>query len=219
LTSDIFVYGPKGIFSTLEDLFKWDQALETEKLVKAPMLRQAFTSAKLNNGMETQYGFGWYVNKENGLDVIEHAGGYLGYRAIIRRYPGQRTTVVLLSNNATIEATPLAKKIAQVYLADAMKADAGAKVELSILKEYVGKYEGDPNVMPNLMIDITLEDGELYITSPIKPKTRLLAQSNTLFVIAETASNVTFNRDEKGGVNGLTLTTRRGTINARKLPQ
>ena len=199
----------------------WIRALRdlarTAPGVKASTLKQAFTSGKLNNGMLTLYGFGWYVNQENGLDVLEHAGGYLGYRANIRRYPAQHTTIFLLSNNATVEPTPLARKIAAIYLAEQMKTPVGTKLDVQLLKEYVGKYEGDPNVMPNLLIDITLENDELYITSPIKPKTKLIARSDTLFVIADTASNVTFNRDEKGAVNGLTLMTRRGTVNARKL--
>lgn len=216
-TSDRFIFGAKGVISTLDDLLKWEQALETEKLVKAATLKEAFTSGKLNNGMTTLYGFGWYVNQENGLDVIEHAGGYLGYRAIIKRYPSAHTTIFLLSNNATIEPTPLAHKIAAIYLSGQMKQAVGQKLEAQLLKEYVGQYEGDPAVMQNLLIDITLENEELYITSPIKPKTKLLAQSETLFNIEGTASNVTFNRDEKGAVVGLTLTTRRGTVNARKL--
>ncbi|MBV9958722.1 MAG: serine hydrolase [Acidobacteria bacterium] len=216
-TSDRFIYGMKGVYSTLLDLSKWAGALESEQLVKAATLKQAFTSGRLNNGMQTLYGFGWYVNQENGLDVVEHAGGYLGYRATMRLYPAQHTAIFLLSNNDLIEPTPLARKIAEIYLADRMQKPVGKRVDVKLLQEYVGRYEGDPNVMQNLMIDITLENEELYITSPIKPKTKLLAQSDTLFNIAETASNVTFNRDDKGAVVGLTLMTRRGTVNARKV--
>lgn len=217
-TSDRFFYGPKGVVSTLEDMYKWAQALETEKLLKASTLKQAFTPARLSNGTETIYGFGWFLGKENGLDVYEHAGGYLAYRATIRRYPSQHTTVIVLSNNALIEPTSLAKKISQIYLSDRVKVAAEMKMDTAILKEYVGRYEADPKAMPNLMIDITLENDELYITSPIKPKTRLIAQSATEFQIADTASSVIFNRDEKGAVNGLTLKTRRAVFDAKKLP-
>lgn len=214
--SDRFFYGAKGVVSTLEDMYRWAEALETEKLVKASTLREAFTPARLRNGTETGYGFGWYIVKENGLDVYEHAGGYLGYRATIRRYPSERTTVILLSNNALVEPTSLAKKISQLYLSDRVKGGVAVKVEPAILKEYVGKYEADPKVMPDLMIEITMENEELYITSPIKPKTKLVAQSATAFQIAETSSSVIFNRDEKGVVTGLTLKTRRAVFEARK---
>lgn len=215
--SDVYLYGPKGVVTTAADLYKWNEALETEKLVKATTLRQAFTPSKLNNGTESPYGFGWAMGKEGGLDVVEHGGGYLGYRTNIKRYPGQRTTVILLANNAQVEVAPLGRKIGQIYLSDKMVAPVAIKVDSSILNSYVGKYEGDPAVMPNLIIEITLEDGELYITSPIKPKTKLLAQSPTEFSISETASTVSFNRDDKGTVSGLVLKTRRAIINARRL--
>ncbi|HKS28201.1 MAG TPA: serine hydrolase [Pyrinomonadaceae bacterium] len=218
-TSDTFLYGAKGVVSTLEDMYRWEMAIESGKLLEPSLLKQTFTPARLTNGMETTYGFGWYVYKDNGLDVYEHPGGYYAYRANIRRYPGLRTTVILLSNNALVEPVQLARKIAQIYVGDAAAQSAAAAVEISeaILKEYAGKYEGDPSVMPNLIIEVTLEGNELYITSPIKPKTKLIAQSATEFQIAETASTVTFKRDDKGTVAGLTLKTRRGLVEAKKL--
>jgi D-alanyl-D-alanine carboxypeptidase len=218
-TSDIFFYGAKGVISTLEDMYRWEQALAAEKLVKASTLKQAFTPGRLNSGTETIYGFGWYIVKDNGLDVYEHAGGYLAYRSNIRRYPAQRLTVILLSNNALIEPTSLTKKISQIYLSDRAKGAVAMKVDAAILKEYVGKYEADPKVMANLIIEITLEDGELYITSLIKPKTKLIALSPTEFQITDTASSVIFNRDEKRAVGSLTLKTRRAVFDAKKVIQ
>ncbi|HMF57661.1 MAG TPA: serine hydrolase [Pyrinomonadaceae bacterium] len=216
--SDIYIYGAKGVWSTAEDMAKWAEALMGGKLVKADTLKQAFMPTRLNNGTISQYGYGWYVNSDEGLNVVEHAGGYLGYRATIRLYPTERTIVILLSNNSTINATPLARQIAKIYLGERMVQPTGARVDPAILQSYVGKYEGDASVMPNLIIEITLENGELFITSPIKPKTKLIAQSATEFQIAETASSVTFNQDGQGNVTGLLLKTRRVNVNARRLP-
>jgi hypothetical protein len=81
-----------------------------------------------------------------------------------------------------------------------------------------GRYEGDPAMMANLIIEIMLEGGDLYIPSPIRPKTKLLAKSATEFMIAETASSLTFNQNAQGLVSSLTLQTRRGIVNARRLP-
>lgn len=215
--SDKFFFGAKGVISTAEDLAKWDHALETEKLVKAATLRRIFAPTRLNNGTMSAYGFGWYVSREGGLDVLEHGGGYLGYRSYLKRYPAEHTTLILLSNNGSLEYVPLTRKIGQIYLAERMTAPASVKVERAVLQSYVGKYEGDPTVMQDLIIEITLEDGELYITSPIKPKTKLLPQSPTDFAIAETASSLTFERDAQGNVSGMKLKTRRGIIDARKM--
>ena len=215
--SDVFLYGPKGVISTAADLFKWNEALQTEKLVKAATLRQAFTPMKLNDGTETSYGFGWFTGKDGGLELIEHAGGYLGYRTEIVRYPSQRTTIVVLSNNAQVEATPLARRIARIYLADKMVAPAARTLDAGILRSYVGKYKSEPGAVPDLLMEITLEEGELYITSPIRPKTKLLAKSATEFTIGEGTATVTFNKDDKGGVAGLTLKARMGIINAPRV--
>ena len=193
-------------------------ALETEKLVKTATLRQAFTPMKLNDGSESSYGFGWFIGKDGGLELIEHAGGYLGYRTDIGRYPNQHTTIVVLSNNAQVAAAPLAKRIARIYLADKMIAPAAVKLDAGLLSRYVGKYKsGSSALVPDLLIEITLENGELYITSPIRPKAKLLAQSATEFIISETTATVTFTKDDQVGVTGLTLKARMGIINAPRL--
>ncbi|MEA2939538.1 MAG: hypothetical protein QOD09_67 [Bradyrhizobium sp.] len=54
--------GDGGLFSTPDDLFLWDQALNTERLVRRGALEQAFTSGKTNDGTSVGYGFGWYTD-------------------------------------------------------------------------------------------------------------------------------------------------------------
>jgi CubicO group peptidase (beta-lactamase class C family) len=81
------IYGDGSINSTLEDLAKWDAALDTEKLVKAKTLKQAFEAGKLNDGSRTNYGFGWFVkHTPYGLET-SHSGGWAGFRNFIVRYP------------------------------------------------------------------------------------------------------------------------------------
>lgn len=70
-----FYNGAGSLFSTTEDLYKWDQALHTEKLVKASTLEQAFTRGKLNNGADTHYGFGWEIYRYRGVKYVIHPGG------------------------------------------------------------------------------------------------------------------------------------------------
>ncbi len=57
------VLGDGGIYSSVDDLFRWDQALYTTQLVRAETLQQAFTSAVLTNGKPTNYGFGWEIGE------------------------------------------------------------------------------------------------------------------------------------------------------------
>ena len=216
--SDRFIYGPKGVITTTSDLATWCEALDAEKLLKAESLRLAYTPMRLNDGSQTSYGFGWGISTDSGLPILEHPGGYLGYRTDIRRYPTEHTTIVVLSNNAQVDAQALARSIGHIFLADKMSEPAAKrKLAPADLKRFVGKYEGEAPGMPNVAIEITLENDELYITSSIRPKTKLLAQTEVEFLIAGTSATLTFNPDGKGSVSGLTLKTRMGPINARRL--
>ena len=96
---DLLTYGEGGIYSTVADLFKWDHALYTEKLVKRSTLDEAFTRAKLNDGSVANYGFGWAIAEYNGKTIYAHAGRYGGFNTYIKRFPQERTTIIFLTNH------------------------------------------------------------------------------------------------------------------------
>jgi CubicO group peptidase (beta-lactamase class C family) len=112
------IYGEGKIFSTLEDIYRWDQALYGDKLVRPSTLAQAFTPARLKDGTLTDYGFGWGIEDCHGVSCHEHSGGWLGFRTFVRRYPGLRFTVVVASNLAQVDTEALADKVAELYLRD-----------------------------------------------------------------------------------------------------
>jgi CubicO group peptidase (beta-lactamase class C family) len=78
------VAGDGGIYSTVDDLFRWDQALKTEKLVTRSTLAEAFTPAKVEEGRST-YGFGWNVGVDGANRYVWHTGNHAGFRAFIER--------------------------------------------------------------------------------------------------------------------------------------
>lgn len=110
------IYGEDNIYTTIEDMSKWDQALYTEELVKAVTLKEAFTPGKLNDGTSTHYGFGWFVNQLYGFDIVAHGGSWLGFRTAIVRFPGQHFTVVVLANSAQFKVNDVAKSISKIFL-------------------------------------------------------------------------------------------------------
>jgi CubicO group peptidase (beta-lactamase class C family) len=95
---DLLTYGEGGIYSTVTDMFKWDQALQTEKLVKRSTLDEAFTCGKLNDGSLTNYGFGWAISEVNGEPIQSHGGRYGGFNTYIKRFPNERATIIFLTN-------------------------------------------------------------------------------------------------------------------------
>lgn len=112
------VYGADNIYTTVEDMYSWDQALSTEKLVRAATLEEAFTAGRLNNGKATNYGFGWFLIEALGLEALAHGGSWLGFRTYILRFPDQRFTVIVLSNLDQFRPDVLATEISKIYLDD-----------------------------------------------------------------------------------------------------
>jgi len=95
---EILTKGDGGIFSTTGNLFKWDQALYSDVLVKPPTLLEAFTSYRLQNRLLTGYGFGWAVSDQPTGKIVSHGGGFGGFRAYIERQPNKKRTIIFISN-------------------------------------------------------------------------------------------------------------------------
>ena len=104
------VLGDGGIYSNLNDLFKWDQALYGSSLVSDSSLQKAFTPNK-----ET-YGFGWRIDVYKGHRRYHHNGSTSGFRNTIQRYPDDHFTVIILTNRAAPGVQPLAEQLADWYL-------------------------------------------------------------------------------------------------------
>jgi CubicO group peptidase (beta-lactamase class C family) len=89
--------GDGGIYSTVDDLFKWDQSLYTDKLVRQSTLAEAFTPGKVEEGSSI-YGFGWNVAEDGSGKYVWHTGNQAGFRAFIERRLTPRITVIILTN-------------------------------------------------------------------------------------------------------------------------
>lgn len=111
------VLGDGGIYSSVEDLFKWDQELYANRLVSASLRQQSFTPAMLNDGTQTKYGYGWYVEPYKNFSSVYHTGSTRGFRNALFRLPDQRLTVIILTNRNEGEPIELARKVADLVLA------------------------------------------------------------------------------------------------------
>ncbi len=108
------VLGDGGIYSSIDDLAKWDAALYDERLLRRASLQQAFSAATATPEPDVpHYGFGWRING----DALWHSGESIGFRNVIVRYPKQKLTVVVLSNRNDPEPYALALQIARRWQA------------------------------------------------------------------------------------------------------
>ncbi len=105
------VLGDGGIYSSIEDLARWDAALYDNSLLGAESRQIAFTPATHTDNPSIDYAFGWRVSGES----LWHSGETRGFRNVILRYPERRLTVVVLTNRNDPEPYPTALAIADVY--------------------------------------------------------------------------------------------------------
>ncbi|NEM98460.1 serine hydrolase domain-containing protein [Pontibacter burrus] len=93
------VLGDKGIYSTVEDLYKWDQALYTNQLVKPETLQEAFKGSRNKKNLKEDYGFGWRILQlASGDTAVYHGGLWHGYATYLLRNPKDHSTIIMLSN-------------------------------------------------------------------------------------------------------------------------
>jgi len=124
--------GDGGIYSNLEDLAKWDDALRNHTLLSEKEMQPALTPVKLNDGTEphwpkepngdnlhpgkpVSYGFGWFLDPYNRQARMWHTGSTMGFRTVIERFPGENLTVIVLSNRTDLDPEKLSLQAADLF--------------------------------------------------------------------------------------------------------
>ena len=125
--------GDGGIYSNLEDLAKWDDALRNHTLLSEKEFQPALTPVKLNDGSQPRwplepnddnlhpgnpvsYGFGWFLDPYEGHQRMWHTGTTIGFRNVIERFTeAGGLTVIILSNRTDLDPEKLALKVASYY--------------------------------------------------------------------------------------------------------
>jgi CubicO group peptidase (beta-lactamase class C family) len=117
--------GDGGIYTSLDDLEKWDRALTGHTLLTAKEMAAALTLPATASGGPFQkpdgslaplYGFGWFLNPYRGHRRHSHYGETIGFRTAIQRFPDDALTVIVLANRAEVDAPALAERVADLYL-------------------------------------------------------------------------------------------------------
>lgn len=106
------VLGDGGIYSSIDDLAKWDAALYDDRLLSDGSRRLAFTPWTKTDVPDVEYGFGWRITGE----TLWHSGESIGFRNVIVRWPERRLTVIVLSNRNDPKPYQTALKIAEEFL-------------------------------------------------------------------------------------------------------
>ncbi len=137
--------GEGGMSSTLEDMLRWQAHLASPTPEMAPLLARMEQPTRFANGSLSMYGLGFTVTRYRGLRNVGHGGGVAGGRSESVRFPGEAAGVVILGNRDDIAPFSLARRVADVVLADALAPlpDAANLARLAAAPGMYRQEDGD----------------------------------------------------------------------------
>jgi len=191
-------YAAGGLYSTVEDLYLWDQALYTEKLGSKNSLDEMFTPFK------GDYGYGWFIIKAFNRRLITHGGTVNGFYAYISRYVDDKVCIIVLSNIESAPVDKISLDLAAIVFGEKYevpKIRTSIKVDSKVYDVYVGEYE----LAPNFIITVTKEDNHLFAQATGQPKFELYPESEVKFYLKMVNAQIIFVKNYKGEVTQLVL--------------
>ena len=199
-----------ALYSTVEDLYRWDRALYTEKLIDKSKLNDMFKPHK------GKYGYGWGVDEIFNKKVSAHGGDVEGFQTYITRFADDGVCIITLSN---FEHVPIGKiniELAAILFGEKYELPRKVKKDNAIYekyKDYVGQYK----LNEKLTFHITQNGNHLFCQLTGQGKLELYPESETEFFFREVDATITFAKDEKGKVTKLTLQQSGHTVPAPKI--
>ncbi len=204
-------YAAGSIMSTVDDLYKWNRALHSYKLVKKETLDKAHTVYILSDGKPTSYGYGWFMSELQGSPTIEHDGGINGFLTTSLYLPDQDLFVALFSNNNGIDPGFPALKIAAAAIGKPLETGA-IEIDNETLDAYPGVYREDEGITRVII----REDNQLYSQREGSTRLRIMPVAKDRFRFENSFTTITFTRSEKGDVTGFVMDTRGISTNSKK---
>lgn len=110
------VLGDGGIYSSINDMIKWEASYFTENILPLPVKRTMTSKSKLSDGAEINYGYGWYVDEYKSYKIVYHTGGTRGFRNILFRAPAEKFAIIIFINRNEGDTLWLAQRIFDYYL-------------------------------------------------------------------------------------------------------
>jgi CubicO group peptidase (beta-lactamase class C family) len=139
--------GAGALYSTVGDLYRWNEAVFHGKVLSERSLAAAFTPVKTDESKESEpaegYGYGWAIGTFRGAHEISHGGGLNGFLSHLMRLPEKNFAVVVLQNGApNASPQPLAHYVTEIYLGTELEVrPRSVKVAPSALDLVAGRYD------------------------------------------------------------------------------
>jgi CubicO group peptidase (beta-lactamase class C family) len=190
-------YASGALLSTVDDLARWDAALNGGKLLRPATLKQALSARPLANGKPGPYGYGWFIGSFLGERTEEHGGGINGFSSKVLRIPSAKLFVAVLTNAEGGNVSPdvLAAHAASLALGHALPFTTAE------LAPFQGVYRIDDN---NSHV-VKVIGGRLTVQATGRNRAVLVPKSANTFQLGESPVRFEFQRDAAGAVKQVNI--------------
>ena len=187
-----------ALYSTTEDLLRWQQGLFGGKLLTAASVQ------KMTTPFRNDYAFGLIVNTANGHKVISHNGGIEGFNTYLAYYPDDKLTVVVLANLNGPVPDEMGPKLGALAHGETAQLTSERK-EIAVSREILARYVGTYELVPGVNLMMTLDGNQLMTQLSGQQKFPIFAESETRFFLKVVDAQLEFGKDEKGAVTFVVL--------------
>ncbi|MBV8894958.1 MAG: serine hydrolase [Acidobacteriaceae bacterium] len=187
-----------ALYSTTEDLLRWEQGLFGGKILSPAELQKMTTPFKNN------YACGLFVSERKGKKLIQHGGGIEGFNTSLAYYPDDKLTVIALANLNGSAPDEITAELGDVVHGEPVRLPSERKeLELSpaILSRYVGTYDFPGGAKMLIM----LTGDQLYTKLASQPQVAIYPESEKLFFAKVVDAEIEFVTDKNGAVTNLIL--------------
>jgi len=216
--------GAGALYSTVEDLYRWNEGVFNGKVLSEASLKAAFTAVKTQDNKDDTsgdgYGYGWAISHLRGAEEISHGGGLQGFSSSLLRLPRARFTVVVLANALPgppgAEPGALAHLVVELCLGDTLEPRPVPKIDQTLspaaLEALVGRYDYGIGIMA-----ITRDGDRLFAQLAGQPRAQIFPKSETEFFWKAVDAQVSFVKDTSGKVTKAVHHQNGQTIDAPRL--
>jgi CubicO group peptidase (beta-lactamase class C family) len=217
--------GAGSLYSTVEDLNLWNEAVFNGKVLNDSSLKAAFTVVTLNSGNkpdEMDYACGWVNSSVRGVRFISHGGGLHGFLSQLVRQPDEQLTVAVITNctPAQDDLYPniVADNIGKYLLWQKMGSQPSFFSDTSVSSVDLTEFEGRYDYGNAMVLIVTAEGNELYAQMTGQARFRIFPRGNDEFYWKVVDARIRFLRNEAGDITGAIHFQGGGEIKVRRLP-
>ena len=193
--------GNGSLYSTSEDLYKWDRALYSEKILKKETLDRIFTPHV------DSVGYGWFVRERSGRRVTAINGRSPGFASYLERYVDEDACIIILSNIYTAAPFSMIGGLSAILFGEEytpLEPPRYENLENSLLAEYAGEYGFGPDFYrPGSRVTVESKDGQISFYWSETYFYPLLPLGKDTFLDRMFWATISFQRNETGEVTGL----------------